>query len=126
MGCFFLERARLGRMQEPDLEGWRRDQLADHELPAISRARNAAWSLREAPPAQNLPGRGVSVALVAVAALQSVLTSGIVFGWAPLQLMLRLQFVTAQGLKRHRPPSVNAVSSPRPARRGPRAPVRAR
>jgi hypothetical protein len=99
-------------MQEADLEGWRRDQLADHELPAISGARNAAWSLREAPPAQNLPGRGVSVALVAVAALQSVLTSGIVFGWAPLQLMLQAEGVYGDACRDGPPCQEQAVSCP--------------
>ena len=66
---------------------WRRDQCVDHELPAISSASMFAWQ-REALPAQNLPGHAMSVVLVIIAALQSVLTSGIVFGWAPLQLML--------------------------------------
>jgi hypothetical protein len=66
-----------------------RERSAEHELPAISRARNATWQLKDSLPAQNLPGRGLSVVLVLVAAIESVLTSGIVFGWAPLQLLLQ-------------------------------------
>jgi hypothetical protein len=79
------------RMAEADQNGvaWKRDQWADHELPAISSARNSAWSSKDSLPDQNLPSRGVSVFLIIIAAIESVLTSGIVFGWAPLQLLLQ-------------------------------------
>ena len=99
-------------MQEPDFSGWRRNELAAHELPAISRARNAAWSLRDTLPAQNLPSRGTSAALVAVAALQSVLTSGIVFGWAPLQLMLQAEGVYGDACRDGPPCQEQAVRRP--------------
>mmetsp|Transcript_40378 Transcript_40378/g.99170 ORF Transcript_40378/g.99170 Transcript_40378/m.99170 type:complete len:558 (+) Transcript_40378:58-1731(+) len=49
--------------------------------------------------ADSLPSRGTSFALIAVAALQAVLTSGMVFGWAPLQLMLEEEGIYANECK---------------------------
>ena len=97
---------------DPNGSAWRRDQWTDHELPAISSARNSAWASRELQPDQNLPSRGVSVLLVVIAAIESVLTSGIVFGWAPLQLLLQEEGIYGDSCPEGPPCEAQAVRMP--------------
>jgi hypothetical protein len=48
-----------------------------------------------APPPPEHPSRAVSALLVLIGALEAVLTSGVVFGWAPMQLMLQREGIYA-------------------------------
>ena len=66
-----------------------------------------------APPPPEHPSRAVSALLVLIGALEAVLTSGVVFGWAPMQLMLQREGIYAASCPggRRRAPSRRSSSS---------------